>query len=488
MGRGLGGGLGLAVAVCSAHLDGVIAWGGVPIVDVLAPGIFGELFREAGRIPGLSAVGRDLDLLDTAVGGPGDTAYGVMARGEVLAGADGIDARLGLDGAFLRPGALDPVGVEVPIRELYLGEPLGSRDVPVEAGDDEASGVAVLYGELAAVQAEGDQGVAAVEGDVRLEARREAVHAAAHELPGGAGDLVPAHTGFRKDVGEQHPGPASVGDEPAAYGVGDARERYVRLAGGHAEKILVGKLDGVLYRPLDRELPAVRVYPRRSERGVYKVEGAGRRDELRHTRHVYGGIRRRWRQRLVGDRFALLRFLLLARWRFGQVQLLGPGSTLHGSTTEQASHARGREAGHDCAAAEQQEAAPPDGHTLVGAGLPRPHDGRGSGARLTRRDRLLRGLDRSAEACRAQQEFADRSAGEEGTDDGDHGGGCGHERIGQCRGYGDGREAGDPGEGQERAPDGEVAEEEGYRYRADEHHHDKRRYIRLAEELDALGH
>ena len=83
---GFCGGLGLAVAVCGAHLDGVVAWGGVPVVDVLAPGIFGELFCEAGCVPGLAAVGRDLDLLDTAVGGPGDTAYRVLACGEVVAG------------------------------------------------------------------------------------------------------------------------------------------------------------------------------------------------------------------------------------------------------------------------------------------------------------------------------------------------------------------------------------------------------------------
>src|SRR5215211_8605033 len=173
MRRSLCGGLGLAVAVCGAHLDGVIAWLGVPIVDVLSPGIFGELFREGGCIPGLSAVGRDLDLLDTAVWGPGDTAYGVLTRGEVVAGADGVDTGLGLDGALLRPGALDPVRVEVPVGELYLGGRLGGRDVSVEAWDDQSNGIAVLYGELATVQTEGDQGVASVQRDVRLEAGRK---------------------------------------------------------------------------------------------------------------------------------------------------------------------------------------------------------------------------------------------------------------------------------------------------------------------------
>src|SRR5919107_4260335 len=204
--RSFRGGLGFAVAVCGAHLDGVIAWSGVPVVDVLPPGIFGELFCQAGCIPGLSTVCRDLDLLDTAVWGPGDTAYRVLACGEVVAGADGVDTGLGLDGAFLRPGALDPVRVEVPVGELYLGEPFGGRDVSVEAWDDESNGVAMLYGEFATVQTEGDQGVAAIQRNVRLEARRKAVNAASHELSGGVCDLIPAHSGLRKNVGEQHPG------------------------------------------------------------------------------------------------------------------------------------------------------------------------------------------------------------------------------------------------------------------------------------------
>src|SRR5215217_3103180 len=293
---GFRGSLGLAVAVCGAHLDGVIAWSGFPVVDVLPPGIFGELFCETGCVPGLSAVCGDLDLLDTAVGGPGYTPYRVLARGEVGAGADGVDTGLGLDGAFLRPGALDPVRVEVPVGELYLGEPLGGRDITVEARDDESNGVAVLYGELAAVQAEGDQGVAAVQRDVRLEAGRKAVYASADELPRGVGDLIATHTSFPEDVGEQHPGPAPVGDEPPADGIGDAREGYVRLAGGHAEKILVGKLDGVVYRALDRELPGVRVYPGGNELGVDKVEADCGCDQLRHPWHLYGGVLRRRRE------------------------------------------------------------------------------------------------------------------------------------------------------------------------------------------------
>src|SRR3712207_1374421 len=127
---GFCGGLGHTGAVCGAHLDGVIAWTGFPVVDVLPPGIFGELCCEAGCVPGLSAVCGDLDLLHTAVWSPGDTAYGVLAWGEVVAIANGVYTGLGLDRAFLRPGALDPVRVEVPVGEFDLGEPLGGRDIP----------------------------------------------------------------------------------------------------------------------------------------------------------------------------------------------------------------------------------------------------------------------------------------------------------------------------------------------------------------------
>src|SRR5215211_1888860 len=88
----------------------------------------------------------------------------------------------------------------------------------------------------------------------------------------------------------------------------------------------------------------------------------------------------------------------------------------------------------------------------------------------------------------AQQEFADRSAGEEGADDGDHGRSCGHERVGQGRCYGDGREDGDAGECHRRAPDGEITEEKRDRHRTDEHRGDKYRYVRLPEELDTLGY
>src|SRR5215207_1400277 len=242
-------------------VEGLRRRSGVPVVGVLPPGIFGELLREAGFVPGLTAVGRDLDLLDTAMRGPGDAAYRILACGEIIAVLDGVDAGLGFDRAFLRPGALDPVRVEVPVREFYLGDPLRRRDVAIEAGDDEANRVAVLYGELAAVQAEGDQRLAAVQCDIRLEARRKAVHAAANELPGGACDLIPAHAGLLEDVGEQHPGPSSVRDQPAAARVGDARARYVRLVGGHAEKVRVGNLGRGVHRSLDRKLPGVHVYP-----------------------------------------------------------------------------------------------------------------------------------------------------------------------------------------------------------------------------------
>src|SRR5918997_1784999 len=77
--------LGFAFAVGRADLEGVLARTGVPVVDVLAPGVYTELGGESGLVPGLAAVCRDLDLLDALVRGPGDAADGVLAGGEVVA-------------------------------------------------------------------------------------------------------------------------------------------------------------------------------------------------------------------------------------------------------------------------------------------------------------------------------------------------------------------------------------------------------------------
>src|SRR5918912_750440 len=87
-------------------------------------------------VAGSAAVGRDLNALDAAVWSPRDAADRDSAGGELFAVLDGIDTGLGFYRAFLGPGALDPVRIEVPVGELYLGDPLGGRDVAVEARDD----------------------------------------------------------------------------------------------------------------------------------------------------------------------------------------------------------------------------------------------------------------------------------------------------------------------------------------------------------------
>src|SRR5215212_1021745 len=161
--RGFGRRLGLPRAVGSADLEGVLAGLGVSTSTSGTPSIQGKLFCEVGLVPGRAPVGRDLDALDAAVGCPGDATDRGLAGGDLGVVLHGVDAGLGLDRALLGPGALNPVGVEVPVGKLYLAEPLGRRDVPVEAGYDEADRVAVLEWELATVQAEGDQRLASVE-------------------------------------------------------------------------------------------------------------------------------------------------------------------------------------------------------------------------------------------------------------------------------------------------------------------------------------
>ena len=81
----------------------------------------------------------------------------------------------------------------------------------------------MLEGQLLAVHPEGHERLAPIEGGSGGEARGPVVDAAPHELLGGARDLVLAHARFLQYVGEQDTGPASVGDQPAADFVGDAR-------------------------------------------------------------------------------------------------------------------------------------------------------------------------------------------------------------------------------------------------------------------------
>jgi len=57
VGRALFWGLERALAVGGPDLEGVGAGCGVPVVDVLAPGVGVELAGEAGVIPGLTVVG-----------------------------------------------------------------------------------------------------------------------------------------------------------------------------------------------------------------------------------------------------------------------------------------------------------------------------------------------------------------------------------------------------------------------------------------------
>src|SRR5919202_5254921 len=66
--------LGLSLTVGGAYFEGVITGLRLPVVDVLTPGIGGELRGERRVVPGLAAIGRDLDALDTTVRSPGDAA------------------------------------------------------------------------------------------------------------------------------------------------------------------------------------------------------------------------------------------------------------------------------------------------------------------------------------------------------------------------------------------------------------------------------
>src|ERR671913_153208 len=85
------------------------------------------------------------------------------------------------------------------------------------------------------------------------------------------------------------PSNASSLGKPASQLVRDARERYVRLAGGQAEQVVVGELYRVV-RTLDAQRPTVAVYARRGDRSIYKVEVLVRSEERRHPGHVEGRL------------------------------------------------------------------------------------------------------------------------------------------------------------------------------------------------------
>src|SRR6266566_7501686 len=92
VGVGVGGdaGLGGALAVGGADGDGVAAgFGGCPGVGPDDPGGVAQLGLDVGFVPGVAAVGTDLDFADAAVAREGDAGEGLLlqldgARGGVV--------------------------------------------------------------------------------------------------------------------------------------------------------------------------------------------------------------------------------------------------------------------------------------------------------------------------------------------------------------------------------------------------------------------
>src|SRR5215207_1283767 len=468
VGWGFPGGLGLAVAVDGADLERVLAGAGVPVVDVLAPGVAVELGGETGFVPGFAAVGGDLDAPDAAVGGPGDAAYGDGAGLEFVAALDGVDAGLGFYGALLGPGALDPVGVEVPVGELYLREPLRRRNVAVDTRNDEAHRVAVLDGKLVAVKAEGDQGFAAVEGQLRFESGSPAVDAASDELfcAGAAAHVAGADAGLFENVGEENAGPTAVGDQATPHLVGDAREGHVGLAGGHGEQVIVAEFQRVAHRAANSKRPGGRVDAGRGEDGVYEVEVFGRRDQGRHPGHVYGGVGGGRRQGLVRGGRALR-------------HLHAPGAGLLGpSAGERPAHARCHQTGRGGAPAEKQEVAASERHRAPRVRLAGPH--------VHGRRRIFHWFRGRPwpEARGAQEELGGGDAEAEGRQYGDDGGGGGERRLGEGGEDGDRGQRDHAHEGGYAGAQAEDRQQAGDCEGADDRRGDQDRNVRLPQRLD----
>src|SRR5271163_2584170 len=124
--------LGVTGLVGRADLEHVLAWGRVPGVVPLAPGVDGVLRGHGRGVPG--AVHADLDGLDALVLGPGHAGDRDLAAGHTGVGLRDVDARLGLDRPLLGPALLDPERVERAERgDLHVDHPLGRRHVAIQA-------------------------------------------------------------------------------------------------------------------------------------------------------------------------------------------------------------------------------------------------------------------------------------------------------------------------------------------------------------------
>ena len=221
------GGLGLAVLVGGPDGELVGARGGlVPCPGPLAPGVDAVLVGQVDVLPGL-VVDPDLDALDAGVLRPRDAADADLVARERLERLRDVDARGELDRRLGRVAAGRPVRLEVgEPGDLDVDQPLGGRDVAVQAGDDHADGEAVLERQRLAVHADGDEGVAVLVGE-RAERRADGHVVGARGLDGVGARL---DAGAREQVAHRDAEPGGVADVGPAdlvrhAGQGDAAAR-----------------------------------------------------------------------------------------------------------------------------------------------------------------------------------------------------------------------------------------------------------------------
>ena len=150
-----------------------------------------------------------------------------------------IDARLGLDRAFFAPTSRNPEAVHAgPIGDGDLFDPLGRRDVAVNARNDEACGEAVADRQWFAVHHEGEHRGAAVVRQRDGESAGEAIDRAAKDLVLGVGRVL--NPCFLEKFGQWDAGPNCVADEVASDRVRHAREGDLRGDLFTGEQFLVG--------------------------------------------------------------------------------------------------------------------------------------------------------------------------------------------------------------------------------------------------------
>ena len=258
----------LTVPIGGAHAQPMVAAAGLPADEPLDPGRLGDRRRELGRLPRV-VIHLQLDLADAAIRRPGDARDCDGAGLQV--GADGrdVDARGGLDRSQLRPSERHPVGIEaIQRRQLDVCQPLGGRDVAVQARNHQARGVAVRWRKRLTVHGHRDEGLAV--GLCEPGSRKPSRPAV--ERPPDDLRRPRLDSGLVEHLAETNASPQRIPDEVPAHLVRNTLDGDVLLVERHRQQLGVREGEWVVDHTGDRQVPARGIEPGRQQLRVDPVE------------------------------------------------------------------------------------------------------------------------------------------------------------------------------------------------------------------------